>query len=130
MSMNHTEATVKGKHAIIIGASMAGLLAGRVASDHFEQVTIIERDLLPAGAQARKGVPQGHHAHVILSNGSMILEDLFPGLFASLIESGAVKTDAAADFGWYQFGTWRSQVQSGVPVYCLSRPLLESRVRE
>lgn len=32
------------KHAIVIGASMAGLMATRALSDHFERVTVIERD--------------------------------------------------------------------------------------
>ena len=32
------------KHAIVIGASMAGLLATRVLSNHFTQVTLVERD--------------------------------------------------------------------------------------
>ena len=27
-----------GQHAVVIGASMAGLLGGRVLSDHFERV--------------------------------------------------------------------------------------------
>ena len=31
-------------HAIVIGGSMAGLLAARVLSEHFERVTILERD--------------------------------------------------------------------------------------
>jgi 2-polyprenyl-6-methoxyphenol hydroxylase-like FAD-dependent oxidoreductase len=44
-------------HAIVIGGSMAGLLAARVLSDHFERVTILERDLLLDDAEPRKGVP-------------------------------------------------------------------------
>ena len=47
-------------HAIVIGGSMAGLLAARVLSEHFERVTIIERDQLIDDAQPRKGVPQLH----------------------------------------------------------------------
>ena len=31
-----------GSHAIVIGASMAGLLAARVLTDHFDRVTIID----------------------------------------------------------------------------------------
>jgi glycine/D-amino acid oxidase-like deaminating enzyme len=53
------------RHAVVIGASMAGLLAARVLSDHFEQVTIIEGDQLPEGGEPRKGVPQGRHAHIL-----------------------------------------------------------------
>lgn len=36
-----------GEHAIVLGGSMAGLLAARVLSDFFERVTLIERDQLP-----------------------------------------------------------------------------------
>src|SRR5581483_10855914 len=45
-----------GKHAIVIGGSMAGLLAARVLSDHFDQVTILDRDRFPEGPEVRKGV--------------------------------------------------------------------------
>src|SRR5947209_18026327 len=55
-----------GQHAVVIGASMAGLLASRVLSEHFKQVTVIERDRLPQEVQPRKGVPQGRHVHVLL----------------------------------------------------------------
>ncbi|HAC47474.1 MAG TPA: hypothetical protein DCF65_15610, partial [Chloroflexi bacterium] len=30
-----------GRHAIVIGGSMAGLLAARVLADHFDRVTIV-----------------------------------------------------------------------------------------
>ncbi|MBW4554318.1 MAG: hypothetical protein KME35_24935 [Aphanocapsa sp. GSE-SYN-MK-11-07L] len=35
-------------HAIVIGGSIAGLLAARVVSDRFDCVTVVERDQLPA----------------------------------------------------------------------------------
>jgi len=59
-------------HAIVIGGSMAGLLAARVLSDHFERVTIIERDQLIDDAEPRKGVPQGRHVHALLAGGTAI----------------------------------------------------------
>jgi phytoene dehydrogenase-like protein len=43
-------------HALVVGGSMAGLLAARVLSDYFDRVTIVERDPLPdsrAGASRR-----------------------------------------------------------------------------
>jgi predicted flavoprotein YhiN len=36
-------------HAIVVGASMAGMLAARVLADTFERVTVLERDALPDG---------------------------------------------------------------------------------
>ena len=65
-------------HVIIVGAGVAGLLAARVLSNHFESVTIIERDALTAQPEPRKGVPQGHHVHGLLAKGQEILAQLFP----------------------------------------------------
>jgi len=50
-----------------------------VLADHFEQVTLIERDALPDSAQARKGVPQGRMLHVLLPRARETVERLFPG---------------------------------------------------
>jgi glycine/D-amino acid oxidase-like deaminating enzyme len=40
-------------HAIVVGASIAGLLAARVLSEHFERVTVLEKDWLPGPDEAR-----------------------------------------------------------------------------
>lgn len=117
------------QHAIVIGASMAGLLAARVLSDHYERVTIIERDRL-GGMDARKGVPQGLQTHAILSKGAAVIEDLFPDLFPALLEGGAIPIDMGADMHWYQFGVWRGQFFSGIGAYCQSRPWLEAQIRQ
>ena len=42
---DHT--TEKGNHALVVGGSMAGMLAARVLAYHFERVTILERDRFP-----------------------------------------------------------------------------------
>lgn len=88
-----------GNHAIVIGGSMAGLLAGRVLADHFEQVTIIESDRFPEKPVPRKGVPQSAHLHVLLKRGLTIIEKLFPGLQDELIASGAPVLDMGKDHG-------------------------------
>ena len=38
------------------------MLAARVLSDHFDDVTLLERDYFPETPTARKGLPQGRHA--------------------------------------------------------------------
>ena len=53
-----TQSNLPHRHAIVIGSSIAGLTTARVLADHFERVTIIERDRLPDGPDYRKGVPQ------------------------------------------------------------------------
>jgi 2-polyprenyl-6-methoxyphenol hydroxylase-like FAD-dependent oxidoreductase len=77
-----------GAHAVVLGAGMSGLLAARVLADLFEQVTVVERDLLPDDARPRRGVPQARHVHVLLPRGGRIMEDLFPGFLAELTAAG------------------------------------------
>jgi hypothetical protein len=56
---------------------MAGLMAARVLSDHFVQVTMIERDRLTSDAGPRKGVPQARHVHGLLAHGAAIVREYF-----------------------------------------------------
>src|SRR5579862_4637059 len=98
-----------GRHddrAIVIGAGMAGLLAARVLADRVANVTIIERDELPEGAASRKGVPQGRHAHALLTSGRRVLEDLFPGLVDELLAGGAMLLRPEEARAW-QYGGYR-----------------------
>lgn len=59
-----------GNHAVVLGASMAGLLAARALADFFEKVTVVERDVLPDDSANRRGVPQGRHVHGLLARGA------------------------------------------------------------
>jgi hypothetical protein len=62
-----------GQHAIVIGASMGGLLAARALSDFYAVVTVLERDAFPQSDIARKGVPQGRHANGLLARDRIAL---------------------------------------------------------
>jgi 2-polyprenyl-6-methoxyphenol hydroxylase-like FAD-dependent oxidoreductase len=115
-------------HAIVIGGSMAGLLAARVLSEHFERVTIIERDRLNDEVQPRKGVPQGRHVHGLLAGGATILGAYFPDLFAALARDGAVPV-GTADIRRYQLGVWVAPVPGPLKTLWQSRPFLEQHVR-
>ena len=66
--------------AMVIGGSIAGLLAARVLSDHFEEVILIERDKYTDDDQVRNGTPQANHIHLLLVKGKEILQDFFPDL--------------------------------------------------
>jgi 2-polyprenyl-6-methoxyphenol hydroxylase-like FAD-dependent oxidoreductase len=116
------------KRAIVIGGSMAGLLAARVLSEHFERVTIIERDQLIDDAEPRKGVPQGRHVHGLLAGGAAMVGEYFPDLFASLARDGAVPLDTT-DIRRYQLGIRVAAVPSQVKTLWQSRPFLEQHVR-
>src|SRR6516165_9069835 len=118
------------KHAIVLGGSMAGLLASRVLFDHFEQVSLIERDALPALAEQRRGVPQGRHTHGLLASGRNVLEKLFPGISEALLKAGAVTGDIVRDSRWFFEGACLSRPASGMMGLMMTRPLLEAAVRE
>ena len=73
------------------------MCAARVLSDHFERVTLIERDELPEGAAHRKGVPQSRHPHGLLDRGRRELTALFPGFDDSMRQRGGLDLDAALE---------------------------------
>src|SRR5215472_14691592 len=120
-----------GDHAVVVGASMGGLLAARVLADSYRQVTVVERDTLPESGSARTGVPQGRHAHGLLPRGAQILDELFPGLLAGLAADGVPVLRHPAEFRFVLGGHLLSQDgQPGEPAYAQSRPYLERRVRD
>ena len=117
------------KHAVVMGASMAGLMAAPALSDHFEQVTILERDELPVDPQVRRGVPQARHTHGLLAGGRQEIERVFPGITQQMLEGGAASGDLAKDFRWYFEGGCLAQVESGLKAVAASRPFIEGFVR-
>jgi len=119
---------MRGKQAIVIGAGLAGLMGARVAADHYDRVTVLEKDDLP-GTEPRKGVPQGNHIHVLWTAGSALLEQQFPGLFDALAADGGEGFDNSADMRWFHGGVWKMREHVGLRIYSQSRPLLEHHVR-
>ena len=123
-----------GDHAVVLGASMSGLLAARVLADAYQRVTVIDRDPLPERAADRQGVPQGRHAHALLARGAQILEELFPGLLADLAAAGVPVLGDLREL-WFSAGghllcrDGQPGGQPGDPVYQPSRAYLESQVR-
>jgi 2-polyprenyl-6-methoxyphenol hydroxylase-like FAD-dependent oxidoreductase len=115
--------------AIVVGASMSGLLAARALSSYFDRVTVIERDLLPASPAMRQGVPQSAHAHGLLASGYRVLDTYFPGLIAEPEALGAPSGDVAGSFLWFQYGRWKLRYESGLRGITVSRPCLEYAVR-
>jgi 2-polyprenyl-6-methoxyphenol hydroxylase-like FAD-dependent oxidoreductase len=115
--------------AIVLGASMSGLLAAKALSKHFQRVTVVERDLLPDRAMVRRGVPQSAHAHGLLASGYRVMDDYFPGMMDELEACGAPRGDVVGDVLWFQYGRWKLRHQSGLRGITVSRPCLEATVR-
>jgi 2-polyprenyl-6-methoxyphenol hydroxylase-like FAD-dependent oxidoreductase len=127
-----TEKSGFGDHAVVLGASIGGLLATRVLADVFPSVTVVDRDLLPEAGADRRGVPQGRHAHALLPSGARILEELFPGLLADLVAAGVPTVSRPDEMHFRTDGHLLCQTGSfhdDDPEYQPSRPLLEGLIR-
>ncbi len=120
--------------AIVIGASIGGLLAARALADFFERITLIERDTFPPEGEHRKGVPQSWHTHVLLLRGGEILERFFPGLTADLVARGAPLIDRPEkELIWFDGGGYHARFTNEdgkIGALGASRPLLEGYVRQ
>jgi 2-polyprenyl-6-methoxyphenol hydroxylase-like FAD-dependent oxidoreductase len=94
------------KTAIVAGRSMAGLAAAAALSRHFEKVTIVDKDLPSERAEARAGVGQGHHVHVLLKSREQSIERLLPGTTEKLLAHGAVPIRMSIDTCICHHGQW------------------------
>ncbi len=123
--------------AVVVGASMGGLLAARVLADVYRSVVIVERDVLPAEPENRRGVPQGRQPHILLARAAQILDELFPGILVELVAAGApVWNDGDLSKLVLSFGGHRMASAEPIPDplalvnYYPSRALLECTVRQ
>ncbi len=120
---------VRGRRAVVLGGSIAGLLAARVLVEHYSEVQVLDRDDLEFDRGLRRGVPQARHIHALLPRGRDILEELFPGLTAELIADGAAAGDLVGDARLHLSGHRFARGHSDLPTISASRPFLEDRVR-
>jgi 2-polyprenyl-6-methoxyphenol hydroxylase-like FAD-dependent oxidoreductase len=122
--------TPAGQHALVYGGSITGLIAAGVLSRHFERVTLVERDRFEHGPQARKGVPQASHAHILLTRGMNILGDVFPGVSQELAAAGGLLLDMTGHHAWCMGGVWLPRDRIGLDLTCQSQPLLAWVIRQ
>jgi 2-polyprenyl-6-methoxyphenol hydroxylase-like FAD-dependent oxidoreductase len=120
-------------HAIVIGASIAGLCAARVLSDFYDRVTVFERDELPSTPANRTAVPQGRHVHLLMARGAVEFDGLFPGLLDAMVAAGVPKLENRPDciyFGaaGHLLGTGQT-LHDEFTAYVPSRPHLEWQIR-
>jgi len=118
------------ENAIVVGAGIAGLLAARALSDHYSQVTVLERDVLPSESKPRAGVPQGYHLHALLPRGLQIMEAFFPGLNMEMQKAGAISIDTGADIAWLTPQGWGVQSNAELEGISSTRSLLEYTIRQ
>jgi 2-polyprenyl-6-methoxyphenol hydroxylase-like FAD-dependent oxidoreductase len=117
------------RRAVVLGASLAGLLTARVLCERFGEVVLLERDELPDRPAPRKGTPHAVHPHGLLARGCQILESLFPGFSDALIEQGAVPGDVAKDVAIDANRRRFAQGESGLMALAVSRLAIEAELR-
>ncbi|MEV6346868.1 NAD(P)/FAD-dependent oxidoreductase [Actinoplanes sp. NPDC051851] len=118
------------EQAVVIGAGIAGLTAAQVLSRRFSHVTVLDRDDLPDAPVPRRGVPQGAHPHLLLVSGLNALTTLFPGLDADLTAAGGLWFDSGTGLCVYRLGRRWPNAPTGVTLLSVSRPQLETVIRQ
>ena len=126
-----------GHHAVVIGGSLAGLMSAAVLADHFERVTVFERDQIEDRPVLHKSIPQGNHVHALLLGGQNVMSSLYPGFTEELKRLGAVGFRPGIDIVFYgpngkgYNGTLsvKEPRDLGFEGHIMSRGLLEYHVR-
>ena len=124
--MNSRRAT----SAVVLGGGLAGLFATRVLAAEYDKVTLVDRDHVTGPNLLRRGLPQGHHLHGLLSRGQQITEEHFPGITDQMVADGSAIGDAANDVRWIINGKRLVQTHSGMVCLTASRPFFESHIRD
>lgn len=116
--------------AVVLGGSLAGLFAARVLADAYDEVMIVDRDVLKGVETPRRGCPQGRHINGLLTGGQRVIEELYPGITEALLADGVPKGDLGGTVRWYMQGKQLKQRHSDMLCVGPTRPKLEFHVRE
>jgi 2-polyprenyl-6-methoxyphenol hydroxylase-like FAD-dependent oxidoreductase len=125
----HTMDDRLGNRAVVLGGSIAGLLAARVLADAYREVVVVDRDILAGVTEPRRAIPQGRHIHALLARGQQILDELFPGFTKEMIEAGVPVGDFGTSLSWYFGGKMIKKAETGLVCVAAGRPLLEEQIR-
>lgn len=116
--------------AVVIGGSIAGVLAAAAVKEHVDSVVILEAHGLPEGPEPRTGVPQAAHIHFLQAGGAAAIDALLPGSIDRLLAAGAHRIPVTTNMviyspeGWYR--RWQRPTHY---VITASRDLTDSIVR-
>lgn len=116
--------------AIVIGGSIAGLLAAKALAAYFDDVIVVERDQLPDDASFRGGAPQARHLHVMLERGQRAMMRLLPGLEDDLIQYGAHRMEWGRNAMMFIGGQLTPFIDTDIYTYMITRLGLEHLIRE
>jgi len=117
------------ERAVVLGASVAGLLVGRVLADFFDEVILVDKGDLDDAVAPRRSVPQGNHAHAILTPMYHVLQRFLPGLVDELVADGASVYDAGKHVRLLFMGKPLTNGRTGQPIIGSTRPFFEHHLR-
>lgn len=111
--------------AVVIGGSIAGIVAAKALSEHYGKVIVLEKDQTHRRSEGRPGAAQGWHLHHLLIAGQREAEAVFPGIIDDMVVAGAFRVDMGEQYRILLAGSWKKVVKSGIDIICAGRPLLE-----
>ena len=116
--------------ALIIGGSMAGMLAAQALTQRGYRAHILERDVESSYDHPRPGAPQGRQLHLLLGGGADAIERLMPGFGERRARRGCVAFDFGTGVCWRHYGVRKVDAHLDLPLFAGTRPHLEGIVRE
>ena len=122
-----TDTSVVMDTAVVLGGSIAGLLAARVLSDHAATVIVIDRDNPGASTEPRPGAPQATAMHSLLPGGLIQLQRWFPGFTEQALAAGACAAPQSARRFYFE-GIPRAGGSQEM-MLTSTRPFMEAQLR-
>ena len=103
---------------MVIGGSVAGLLAACVLTEAVDEVILVERDAWSDAPVHRRGVPQGRQPHLLLGRGREVLDRLCPGFSEDVVAAGGHEWDFQGDGRYFS----EAGLMAHRPVNLMARP--------
>lgn len=122
--------TAAGTRAVVLGGSLAGVLAAAVLARHVDAVTVVERDRYPDGPEPRTGLPQARHTHLLMHGGAQAIDRVLPGTTDRLVDAGGHRHGMPDGVVTLTSQGWLERFPGNRQAYSCSRSLLDWVVRE
>ena len=120
----------RGNRVVVLGGSIAGMCAAGAAAPYFDEVVVLERDVIGAAAEHRRGVPQSKHPHFLLNSGRRALTQIYPGFEDALIDAGALHLMPSQAAAHCEGAGWIPRGETTMTMVFSSRLLIERTLRD